>query len=405
MTEVFVARQPIFDRGLRVSGYELLFRHGPADAAAVLDAEDATATVLLNSLTEIGWERIVGSRKAWINVSREFVLSGLLSALPAANVTLEILEHEVIDAQLVNACEELRLQGYTLALDDFAFSLSARPLLKLVDVVKLDMLALGADGMRDHIAMLRPYGVTLVAEKVETVEEHALCSDLGCDLFQGYFFCKPQLLSGGQINASRLAVLELIGALQDPTTELEQLEALIRRDVALSMRLLRYINSAFFGLRFEVNSIRQALALLGLENLKSWATLTVFASVEDKPTELTVTALTRARFCELAGPKLGHVGRSQLFTLGLFSVIDALMDAPMEEALSSIPFPAEMLEALIEHRGPMGTLLGCVTAVEAGDFDRAEALVPAAGELHVESIVWADEAAAGLLGGTGTLAA
>jgi c-di-GMP phosphodiesterase len=405
MTQVFVARQPIFDRALKVSGYELLFRHGPGDAAMVLDAEGATASVVLGSLTEIGWERIVGARTAWINVTREFVLSGLLSAVPPAHVMLEILEDQLIDDRLVEACHELKAKGYRLALDDFAYTPSAVPLLRLVDAVKLDVLALGAEGMREHVALLRPYGVTLLAEKVETTDEHALCMSLGCELFQGYFFCKPQLMSGGQINASRLPLLELIGALQDPSIELEALEALIARDVALSMRLLRYMNSAFFGLRFEVGSIRQALALLGIENLKPWATLTVFASVEDKPPELTVTALARAHFCELAGPRVGLVRPSQLFTVGLFSVIDALMDVPMEEALSSIPFPTEMRDALISHSGPMGRLLDCVAALEAGEFGRAEALVRGAGELHIESMLWADDAAEGLLGGADQVAA
>jgi EAL and modified HD-GYP domain-containing signal transduction protein len=264
---------------------------------------------------------------------------------------------------------------------------------------------LGLDGLADHVALLRPYGVTLLAEKVETREEHARCMELGCELFQGYFFCKPQLLSGGQISASRLSLLELIGALQDPTIEIEEVESLIARDVALSMRLLRYMNSAFFGLRFEVNSIKHAIALLGLENLKPWATLSVFASVEDKPPELTVTALIRAHFCELAGPRIGRVSPSQLFTVGLFSVIDALMDVPMAEALSSIPFPAEMRDALISHDGQMGSVLECIAALEAGDFDRAEELIHGAGELHLQSIMWATAAAEGLLGEPGAIAA
>jgi len=405
MTEVFVARQPIFDRDLSVAGYELLFRHGPGNEAMVLDHEGATATVVLNALTEIGWERIVGRRTAWINVSREFVLSGLLSAVPPALVCLEILEDQLVDDRLVEACHELSRQGYRLALDDFAYAPEAEPLLELVDAVKLDVLALGTDGMSEHVERLKPYGVALLAEKVETPAEHAYCMELGCDLFQGYFFCKPQLLSHRQINANRLALLEVIGALQDPAIELARLEGLIARDVALGIRLLRYINSAFFGLRHEVSSLGQALALLGIENLKPWATLTVFASVDDKPPELTVTALVRAQFCERAGARLRGVTAAQLFTLGLFSVIDALMDVPMSEALASIPFPAEMRDALISHRGEMGRLLDCVTALEAGEFERAEALVPGAARIHLESIMWAGDAADPLIDQTQTTAA
>ncbi len=405
MSDVYVARQPIFDRDLKVCGYELLFRHGPGDAAIVLDDEGATASVVLNSLTEIGWERIVGSKDAWINVSREFLLSGLVTAVPAALVGLEILEDQLIDDRLLHACDQLKRSGYRLSLDDFTYRPSAAPLLALVDIVKLDVLALGLDGLAEQAAILRPHGVKLLAEKVQTPDEHAYCMDAGCDLFQGYFFCKPQLMSNRQINARRLPLLALLGALQDPDIQLDAVEALIAHDVALSIRLLRYINSAFFGLRFEVNSIRQALALLGLQNIKQWATLTVFASVEDKPTELTVTALIRARFCELAGPGLSRADQPQLFTLGLFSVADALMDLPMAQALASIPFSAEMRDALIAHEGPMGTLLQCVSALEAGDFGTAAALIPGSARLHLDSILWANEAVDGLLGEAQQIAA
>jgi len=188
-------------------------------------------------------------------------------------------------------------------------------------------------------------------------------------------------------------MLQIMAALQDPTVQLGRLERMISRDVGLSFRLLRYINSAFFGLRFEISSIGQALALLGVENLKRWATLTVLASIDGKPPELTVTALVRARFCECAGEHLSGPRPGELFTLGLFSVIDALMDAPIEDVLELIPFPADMREALIRRTGEKGTLLDCVTALEAGDFERAQRLVPGAGETYVQALMWANQAA------------
>jgi EAL and modified HD-GYP domain-containing signal transduction protein len=172
---------------------------------------------------------------------------------------------------------------------------------------------------------------------------------------------------------------------------------MISRDVGLSYRLLRYINSAFFGLRREVRSLGQALALLGVENLRHWAALSVFAGIDDKPAELTVTALLRARFCEMAGARCGEAGRSELFTLGLFSVIDALMDTPLDEVLAKIPFPEDMRDALITHRGEKGRLLDCITALEIGDFERARAIVPDAGDLYLECVQWATEAADPLL--------
>lgn len=396
MPEVFVARQPIFDRNLHVAGYELLFRGGDATTALVADSEGATASVVLNAFTEIGLERLVGSKPAWVNISREFVLSGLASTMPPSVVGLEILEDELLDERFVHALIELKRQGYRLALDDFEYSVSAERLLSLVDVVKLDLIALGREGMAREVARLKPYGATMLAEKVESHEEHAFCAGLGCDLFQGFFFCRPELLHNRGIVANRASMLQIVAALQDPTVQLAQLERMIGRDVGLSFRLLRYINSAFFGLRFEISSIGQALALLGVENLRRWATLTVLASIDGKPPELTVTALVRARFCEQAGELLPGPRPGELFTLGLFSVIDALMDAPINEVVGMIPFPCDMRDALIDRKGEKGALLDCVTALEAGDFDRAQRLVSEAGEHYVEALMWADDAAGAL---------
>lgn len=393
MPEVFVARQPIFNRDLRVTGYELLFRGGDATTALVADSEGATASVVLNSFTEIGLERIVGAKAAWVNVSREFVLGGLAATMPPSVVGLEILEDELLDERFVHALIELKRQGYRLALDDFQYTVSAERVLGLVDLVKLDVLALGREGMAREMTRLQPYGLTVLAEKVETHDDHAYCAELGCDLFQGFFFCRPELLRNRGIAANRASLLQVLAALQNPSVQLGQLERMIGRDVGLSFRLLRYINSAFFGLRFEISSIRQALALLGVQNIRRWATLSVLASVDGKPPELTVTALTRARFCERAGEQLPGPRPGELFTLGLFSVIDALMDAPIEDVVKLIPFPADMRDALIERTGEKGALLECVTALEAGNFERAQMLVRGAGEIYIEALMWADDAA------------
>ncbi len=401
MAEVFVARQPIFNRNLQVAGYELLFRDGEASHALVADPEGATASVVLNSFTEIGLERLVGPKPAWVNVSREFVLSGLAGTLPPSVVGLEILEDELLDERFVHALIELKRQGYRLALDDFEYTVSAERLLGLVDVVKLDLLAMGRDRMSRELARLQPYGVTLLAEKVETHDDHVWCVEKGCDLFQGFFFCQPELVHNRGIVANRASVLDVVASLQDPTVQLGKLERKISRDVALSFRLLRYINSAFFGLRFEVSSIGQALALLGVENLRRWATLTVLASIDGKPPELTVTALVRARFCELAGEQLPGPRPGELFTLGLFSVIDALMDAPIDDVVALVPFPADMREALVSRTGDKGSLLACVIALETGDFDRAQKLVRDAGDLYLEALMWANDAAGPLFGQAG----
>jgi c-di-GMP phosphodiesterase len=405
MAEVFVARQPIFNRSLRLAGYELLFRGGPVSEALIASPEGATASVVLNSFTEIGLERIIGRQLAWVNVTREFLVSGLARTLPPRLVGLEILEDQLLDDELITELRELKRLGYQLALDDFEYRPTAHPLLRLVDVVKLDLRALGREGLAHQVARLKPYGLTLVAEKVETPEDHAFCLDTGCEFFQGYFFCRPELIRSRGIEASRLSVLQLVSALQDPAVELAQLGEVISRDVTLTFRLLRYINSAFFGLRCEVSSIGQALALLGVENLKRWATLSVFASVDGKPPELTVTALVRAHFCKLVGSLLRCGTPGELFILGLFSVLDALTDSPMDEALASIPIPNDMRTALTSRIGQKGALIECVTALEAGDFEVAHSIFDGADELYVQALVWANRAAEALLEPVETAAA
>ncbi len=406
MPDAFVARQPIFDHKLDVVGYELLFRGGGyVNEALVADPERATATVVLNSLTELDLKRIVGSKTAWVNVSRDFVLGGLAHAIPSDAVGLEIEERELADEEMVTALRELKHAGYRLAIDDFQQRPGSEALLDLFSVVKLNMPGLGRQQLTEQVERLKRYGGMLLAEKLGTQEDHAFCVNAGVNLFQGFFFCRPAVVCTRGIAANRLSLLQVVAALNDPTVELGDVEKLIARDVALSFRLLRYVNSAFFGLRGEVRSIGQALALLGIENLRRWATLSVLASIDDKPTELTVTALIRARFCERAGESMGIARSSELFTLGLFSVIDAMMDAPMHDVVASLPFAEDMRDALVQRRGERGRLLNCVASLESGEYGAVTASVPHAGDVYMEAIMWANTAAESLFGEAGASAA
>jgi EAL and modified HD-GYP domain-containing signal transduction protein len=398
----FIARQPIFNHKLNVVGYELLFRgRGYAAGALIDDAERATATVVLNTLTELDMDRIVAGKTAWINVSREFVLDDLIQAVPPSVIGLEIPETEPFDDEMVEALRELKQAGYKLALDDFRAREGSDTLLPLFDVVKLSMPELGRQQMRELAAQLRPYPGLVLADKLGTRPEHEVCIAAGCDLFQGYFFCRPAVVGTRGISANRLALLQVVAALNDPAIELAEIEQLVARDVALSFRLLRYVNSAFFGLRGDVRSIGQALALLGIENVRRWATLSTLATIDNKPTELTLTALIRARFCELAGAHRGIGSTAELFTLGLFSVIDGMMDAPMHDVVASLPLADDIREALVQRRGRMGQLLDCVVSLEAGEAHPVQATVPGAGEIYLEAMMWATSAAESLFGEPG----
>jgi EAL and modified HD-GYP domain-containing signal transduction protein len=387
VADVYVARQPIFDGQLELWGYELLFRRANESTAVVGDHDAATSTVVINAFTEIGLENLVGDHAAWLNVSRDFVVSKLPLTLPPKRIVLELLEEQQVDDELLGALSQLRQLGYTIALDDFTWDDEHAPLVEHVGIVKIDFLARTEEQIAADVERLRRPGMMLLAEKVETREDYRRALDLGFDLAQGYFFCQPQIVSARGVAPNRLAVVQLVGALQDPVISLHTIEDLISRDVALSYRLLRYINSAFFGLRREVDSIGRAVALLGLENVKRWSTLTAFAGIDDKPQELITTALVRARFCELAGAHFGQSNSDQLFTLGLFSVVDALMDAPMPEILRSIPFPEDMTHALVAGHGPKGELLDSAVACERGRAPSDELAA-----IHMEALAWATSA-------------
>jgi EAL and modified HD-GYP domain-containing signal transduction protein len=394
-SNVFIGRQPIFDRVQRLVAYEVLFRAGEKNAAEVIDGARATATVMLNALTEIGLDRLVGAHVAWINLTRDAVLSGLGLTLPPAVTCFEILEDQMVDDDLVEAVAELRELGYQIALDDFEPSAGYERLLPHADYVKLDYAALGPTRFAQHFELLAPYDLRLLAEKVETREEHNHCMALGCHLFQGFYYQKPEVLTERRIELSRGSVFQLIVALQNPYIELEDLEPLIARDVPLSLRLLRYLNSAFLGLACKVTSVRHGLIMLGVENVRRWATLTVMSSMEGGHPELTVAALLRARFCELAGVQDGLDG-AKLFTVGMFSLLDAMMGADLDELLADLPFPQDIRGALLERAGPMGAILNDATALEAGTYDESAGHVRDAGSVYVEALLWAQEAAATL---------
>jgi c-di-GMP phosphodiesterase len=301
MSDIFVARQPIFDKDLNVYAYELLFRSGDSqDVAAIRNGQAATSTVIVNTFANMGLQDLVGGRPAAINVSQSFLVDALSLQLPAERLIIEVLEDVEVDRETVQAVQALRDRGYTIALDDFVYKPELEPLIQLSDLIKLDVHALGSQGLWQQMGLLQKYGKRLVAEKVETHEELDFCKSLGFDYYQGHFLCQPKLVTKRTVPTNRMAKLSLIAELNNPEADFDALEKIISRDVGLSYRFLRYINSAFFSLPHKVGSIRQALVLLGLSAVKNWATLLAMADIDDKPNELIVTALVRAKMCELA---------------------------------------------------------------------------------------------------------
>jgi EAL and modified HD-GYP domain-containing signal transduction protein len=389
-TGVVLARQPILDADLRLQAFELLYRAVGEDGRPV-DGGRATATVLVAALADVGLHRLVGEQRAFINVDREFLMTFRPLPLPADRVVLELVEDQLIDDDLIAVLAELKEAGFTLALDNFDYRPEYAPLLELADIAKLDVQALSPDQQADNLARLREHGVEIIAEKVETREELEQCKRLGITRFQGFFFERPELVSGRPTPTLRLGALaELLEAEDD---DFDALEALIRHDVGVSHKLLRLANSAHVAPRHQVRSIRHALALIGGRTVRRWTTLLMLAEARGQAHELLVTALIRARCCEVRAGRVAGADADRAFTAGLFSVADALLDTPLPEVLEALPFDEAMTAALLEHERPEGRILKAVIDYEHGRFDEAagDQDVTGLGDAYYDAVEWATE--------------
>ncbi|ARU26429.1 EAL and HDOD domain-containing protein [Cellvibrio sp. PSBB006] len=366
-----LARQPIFNRKMQVVAYELLCRSCDLNEYTADGGDMASSQVLLHTFTELSIHSVVGHHQAFINFTRTLLLTP--PPFDRRQLVVEVLEGQQIDAQMLHSLRSLREQGYTIALDDFELTDETRDLIPYADIIKLDVLQLSPDQIREHIDYLKPFGLTLLAEKVETYEMLEYCKDAGFDLFQGYFLARPKVIKGRKITENKQAVLQLLSVLHDPDVPLEQVEQLVARDPMLSYKLLRLVNSAAFALPRTIESLRQAITLLGLNIIKNWVNLLAMANLGDKPMELSIAALTRARMCEIiAATMSGKKRQDTFFTVGLLSTLDAFMDAPLEILLSNISLSEQLNEALLQHLGDEGKVLDIVEHYERAEWDKID---------------------------------
>lgn len=346
--EVYVARQAILDRNRHVYAYELLYRsNATVNEFVGTDASVATSSVIANSLLVIGLENVLCGKKAFINLGRELLVDGFSLMLPKESTVIEVLENVEPDLEIVAACERLRERGYAIALDDFVDTPYNEPLAELANLIKVDFRTTSKAEQERLVKTFQARGKKMLAEKVETYEEFQWARDIGYDFFQGYFFARPVILRGQEIPPYKLACLRLLREAQRPELDFQQLEKLISEDVALSYKLMRYANSALFRRNGEIKSLRQALVRIGEHGARRWTTLAAIPGMAtDKPSELAVLSVARASFCESVA-KLAHAPDSDAaFLTGLFSLLDALIDRPMSEALAEVRLPSEVSNAL-----------------------------------------------------------
>jgi len=377
--ELYIARQPIFDATRDVVGYELLFRDGLSNCFTGTDGTEATRQVLLNTFVLFGLARLTGGRPAFINFTRDFLFNDLICLFPPSNVVVEILEDIPADVAVRAACRRLKDAGYTLALDDVSSVEAYVDLIGLVDIVKVDFRETPEQERQRMVKELLGTSVRLLAEKVETYQEFRQAVDEGFALFQGYFFAKPEVMQRRDIPGNQVQYLRLIRELRKPGMSIGSLERIIKQDLSLSYRLLKYINSPLFGLRSEIRSVRHALTLLGERDVRRWATLAALTGMAPgKPSELLETGLLRARFCETLSGAITPATQNaaeEMFLVGLFSVLDAVLDMPLDEAIRDAGMPPRVKATLLGVPSPLRNVLELVFAYERGDWNLASILI------------------------------
>jgi c-di-GMP-related signal transduction protein len=363
----YVARQPILTVGEKVFGYELLFRDGIENHFRETDADSASRRTLNTSL-QMGLELLCDSRRGFVNCTREILLKDYMTLLPPTLAVVEVLESVPVDDLVVAALKRLKQAGYLVALDDFVFNDAREPLTEFADIIKVDIKQTTPE---HYAAMMSKYGSWLrhlLAEKVETREEFAATKKAGFTYFQGYFFRRPEVLQAKEIPASRVNYLRLLRAVSQPELNPREFESLIKQEVSICYRLLRHLNSAAFGIQNEVHSVRHALALLGEHEVRRWVRLVATLAIgENRSSELVNTAMVRARFCELLASRVPH-GESDLFLMGMLSVVDAILEIPMTSVLESIPLDHETKALLLGSPSKLRPLFDLMLARESGDW-------------------------------------
>lgn len=389
---VIIGRQPIYDRDLNVYAYELLFRAGRSNTSGVTaeNADMATSRVINHAFMELGIERVIGEHIGFINLTRNFLLSDDPIPFTQEKIVLEVLEDIEIDQSLLDAVKKPVYQGYTLALDDFIYNDKLKPLVKMAKIIKVDILDVDEEKLTRHVHELKHYPVRLLAEKIETREQFNLCMQLGFELFQGYYFCRPTIIEDKPVPENHFKLFQIIERLQDPNVEFSEIERLILQEVGLSYKLLRLLNSAAIGLRRKIDSIQQGLIILGLKAIKTWTTLIALNAIESVPAELMTHALIRAKMCEKLAPNYGFSDETGFLT-GMFSNIDVMIGMPMEHLMISLPLNGELKLALTHRGGPLGKLLDMVIAYEQGQWDvidTQDISLESLSDIYVEATEW-----------------
>jgi len=394
MSNIAIGRQPIFDKELETVAYELLFRD--CDGQNRANGDQATTQVIVNAITEIGLKKLINNKWAFINLTQQFLKGEIPLPEMDQHFVLEILEDIPADDDTLKGARKLSQQGYTIALDDFIYHPHLDPFVEIAKIIKLDILAQDPSELVEVVKQFKKRGKKVLAEKVENYEQFEFCKSLGFDYYQGYFFCKPEVLTQKSIPTSKVQIMQLLSKLHDPDIGIDELAEDISKDVTLSYRLLRYLNSAHFSLQKKVESIRQAIMMLGWNNVRSIATLIIMSRIDDKPSDLFKTGLIRAKMCSLMADKVQPGAADTFFTAGLFSIIDAMMDTPIQDIIHRLPLADDLQNALVYLQGNIGHVLQDTINFVGGNPSKAPSSNFTLAEMnkaYLKALQWADTAA------------
>lgn len=381
----YAARQPILDLNKNLVGYELLFRDGVSNVFPDIDGDEATSRLIEGSQFNFGLEDLTDGKPAYINFTLETLLKGYPTMLSRDQLVVEILETVQPGKRLLAAVQELKEKGYTIALDDYHHQKVWRHFYPFIDQIKIDFLRTDLDTIKEIKAAIADFpNITLVAEKIETYEAYKQAQELGFELFQGFFFAKPEMVQSKALPPSEMALAELLYETSSMDMDLRRVTQVFERDVNLSYKLLRYANSAAFKRRAEISTIKQALVVLGNQELKKFLSLLFAAQVSsEKPIELIKLSLTRARFCELLAQKHGKLKDTGMaFLAGMMSLMDAILDESMESVMNKLPLSIDIKDALLRRDGQLASYLMAVIDYEQANWDDANKAVQ---QMHIAS--------------------
>jgi len=405
LEDIYIARQPIVDRGGSLSGYELLFRSTERNVAELNDNVLATSSVIATAFADIGLAQVIGPVDGFLNVDSEFLFSELVEALPADRIVIELLEQVAVDDAVIERCQLLRKRGYRIALDNFVGNLhDIDPLLRAVDIVKVDVAELDALLLPEMIDVLRPYAVKLLALKVETAEQFEQCKSLGFDYFQGFHFACPELISAKRAKPAKIALLKLL-SLAMGDAEVREIEDAFRLHPTLAVNLLRLVNSAALRRQQTVTSLRHALVLLGRKQLRVWLQLLLYTADRGNTNfgnPLLQLAAVRGKLMELLaarrpGPESTMVELA--FITGILSLMSVVLEMSTSDILDELNLPPLVGNALLERQGALGDMLALVEGIERDDpvgVDAALGRVPGVSrsdlvQAQLSAYHWANE--------------